>query len=281
MQKILVATPATIRATFYVGETPTDVGAVTVAVTKADGTAVAGVGVVSTPSPGVYEAALPAQDGLNMLQATWTAATRTVTTYHEIVGGFYAELAEIRALDALANVTKYPTAKLEVARAQAEDRFQDATGVSWVPRFEREYLDGDNTARLRLTRPRPRDVLAVTINAAVVADLTGFRLYEWGAIERAAGAVFTREVAGGGRNVVVEYTHGYDQPPEDIRQAFLVYVRYLLLDSNSRIPDRASVMSTDMGTFQLTTAGYNRPVGLPDVDAVLMSHNHNIPGVAA
>jgi len=281
IQKILVATPATIRAVFYVGETPTDVGAVTVTVTRADGTAVAGVGAVSSPSPGVYEASLPDQDDLNLLTATWDSASRTVTTLHEIVGGFYAELAEIRALDALSNTAKYPTAKLEMARAQAEDRFQDATGVSWVPRFQRDVLDGANTTTLRLTRIRPRTVLSTTINGTAVADLTTLRVYEHGLIERAGGVTFPREASGGGRNVVVEYVHGFDQPPEDLRQAFLTYVRYLLLDSNSRIPDRASVMSTDLGTFQLTTAGFNRPTGLPDVDAVLMNHDHTIPGVAA
>lgn len=281
MQKILVATPATLRATFYVGETPTDVGAVTVAVTRADGTAVAGVGAASSPTPGVYEAALPAQAAPNMLTATWTATTRTLTTFHEIVGGFYAELADIRALDALANTSKYPTPKLETARAQAEDRFEDATGVSWVPRYRRDVLSGDNTAQLLLGRVRPRTVKAVTIAGVAAADLSLFRLYDHGAIERTTGATWPRDAHGGGGNIVVEYVHGYDQPPEDVRQAFLTYVRYLLLDSNSRIPDRASVMSTDLGTFQLTTAGFNRPTGLPDVDAVLMNHDHNIPGVAA
>ena len=281
LQKILVSTPATISATFYVGETPTDVGTVTVAVTKADGSVVVGVGAVASGGTGIYTATLPAQTNLNVLKAVWTSSTRTVTTWHEIVGGFYCELADLRALDALNNTSKYPTAKLEATRAQAEDRFEDATGVSWVPRFRRDTLSGDNNLRLVLTRVRPRTLYSATIAGVAAADLTLFRFYDWGVIERTNALTWPRDTYGGGGNVTLEYVYGYDQPPEDLRQAFLTYTRYLLLDSNSRIPDRASVMSTDLGTFQLTTAGFNRPTGLPDVDTVLMNHSHRIPGVAA
>lgn len=280
-QRILIDTPATLTATFYDGETVIDPGVVTVTIRRADGTALVTDAATSGTGAAARTYTLTAQTTLNLLTATWTGDDdRKVTTQHEIVGDFYATLAEIRALDALSNTTKYPTAKLEAARAQAEDRFEDATGVAWVPRFHRETLAGDNTTQLLLKWPRPRSLLATSIDGTAAADLTVFSLYPTGIIERASGVPWPRGVTASG-NVVVEYTHGYDQPPEDLRQAFLTYVRYLILDTTARIPDRASAMSTEMGTFQLVTAGFKRPTGLPEVDAVLNDHDHSVAGIGA
>jgi len=120
----------------------------------------------------------------------------------------------------------------------------------------------------------------VSVDGVAAVDLTAYTLFPWGGIDRDSGVYWpvpTTDAA----NVVVEYTYGYDAPPADLRQAFLTYCRYLLLDTRSRIPDRASVMSTDMGTFQLVTAGFRRPTGLPEVDAVLNDYDQRLPGVAA
>lgn len=281
VQRILVNTPATLTATFYDGETVVDPGTVTVTITRADGTAVVTDAATSGTGAAPRTYTLPAQTQLNNLTATWTGTTRTVVTYHQIVGGFYAELADIRALEGMSNTSKYPTAALEAARTQAEDRFEWATRVAWVPRYARETLDGNNRSDLILKWPRPRQVLSVTTDGTTVTDLTTFRLYSYGVIERTNGVWFLADVYGGGQNVVIEYTHGYDRPPEDIRWAFLTYVRYLLYETQSRIPDRASAFTTPDGTFQLVTAGYNRPTGLPDVDAILNAHSHRVPGVAS
>ena len=283
-QRILVNTPATLTATFYSGETPTDPGGTTATVTiyRGDGTALVTAATATHGSAGVFTYTLAAQTQLNSLRAVWTGTDgRQVTTYHEIVGGFYAELADIRALEGMSNTSKYPTAALEAARAQAADRFEWATRVAWVPRYARETLDGNNRSDLTLTWPQPRQILSVTTDGTVVSDLTAFRLYSFGVIERTNGVWFLADVYGGGQNVTVEYTHGYDRPPEDIRWAFLTYVRYLLYETQSRIPDRASAFTTPDGTFQLVTAGFQRPTGLPDVDAILNARSHRVPGVAS
>lgn len=278
-----VGAPATLSVTFYDGgETAVDPGTVTVTVTRADGTAVATAAATAGTEAAARTYTLAAQTRLDHLTATWTGSLggRTVTTRHDVVGGFYAELAEIRALDALNNTTRYTEAKLAAARTQAEDRFDWATGVAWVPRHERETLSGLGTTQLTLKWQRPRTLIAASIDGTAVSDLTALRLYPYGMVERTAGVTFPREASGGGRNVIVEYTHGYDSPPADLKQAFLTYVRYLLLDTTSRIPDRASTLSTDFGTMQLVTAGFQRPTGLPDVDAVLNDRSHRIPGMA-
>jgi hypothetical protein len=280
--RILVGAPATLTAAFYDGgEALVDPGTVTVTVTRSDGTAV----VTGAATVGTGAAArtytLAAQTRLDHLTAVWTGSVgaRTVTTRHEVAGGFYADLAEIRALDALANTTSYPTAKLELARAQAEDRFEEATGVAWVRRHARDILSGTGYSRIMLNRRPPRSLIAATIDGTVAADLTLFRLYDTGAIERAGGATWPKESAGGGGNLVVEYVHGYDAPPWDLKQAFLTYVRYLLLDTRSRIPDRATAMTTEFGTIQLASAT-SRATLIPEVDAVLADHDRRIPGMA-
>lgn len=283
--RILIATPATLTATFYDGgETAVDPGTVTVTVTRADGTAVVTGAATSGSGAAARTYSLAAQTRLDHLTATWTGSIggRTVTTRHEVVGGFYAELAEIRTLDALSNTSKYPTATLERARWQAEAKFEDATGVAWVPRHDLMTAFGDATTQLLLRWPRPRSLIAVTIDGTVISDLTTFSIYNTGIVERENKVTFPRGTVQSG-NVTIEYTHGYDRPPEELRWAFLQYVRYLILDTTSRIPDRASSYSTEFGTFQLVTAGFQRPTGLPEIDEVLMSPaiNHRVSGIAA
>ncbi len=281
--RALVHTPATLTASFYDGgEALVDPGTVTVTITRSDGTVLVAAAATVGAGAAARTYTLAAQTRLDHLTAVWTGSSggRKVTTRHEIVGGFYAELAEIRALDALSNLTSYPTAKLEVARSQAEAKFDEATGAAWVPRHARELLAGDGTARLLLGYRPPRSLIAASINGTAVSDLATLTLLSWGAVERDSGVAFpapTTEPS----NVVLEYEHGFDRPPDDLKQAFLAYCRYLLMDSRSRIPDRASVMSTDMGTFTLVTAGFRRPTGLPEVDAVLNAYDLRVPGVGA
>lgn len=279
--RILVGAPATLTAVFYDGgETAVDPGTVTVTITRADGTAVATAAATSGTGAAARTYDLPAQTRLDHLVAVWTGDDgRGVTTRHEIVGGFYAELAEIRGLDAVTNETKYPTALLEVARRQAEDRFEQATGAAWVRRHARETLSGNGTTRIVLAHRPPRSLLAATIDGTAAADLALFRLYDEGLIERAGGVTWPKESSGGGGNVVVEYVHGYDAPPADLKQAFLTYVRYLLLDTRSRIPDRATAMTTEFGTIQLASAT-SRATLIPEVDAILADYDRRIPGMA-
>lgn len=281
--RVLVDTPATLTAAFSDGgEALVDPGTVTVTITRSDGSVLVAAAATLGSGAAARTYALAAQTRLDHLTAVWSGSSgaRKVTTRHEIVGGFLADLAEVRALDAVSNTTSYPTSKLEAARWQAEARFEEATGVAWVPRHARETLVGGNQARLLLGYRPPRALIATSIDGVAVSDLTTLALLPWGAVERDAGVWFPKP-ATDPRNVVVEYTYGYDAPPNDLKQAFLTYVRYLLLDTRSRIPDRASVMTTDMGTFQLTTAGYRRTTGLPEVDAVLNDYDQTIPGVAA
>lgn len=293
MQRILRSTPATIEARFYPSgsETLTSDGTVTVSVTRADGTVVAGVSAVTELPPGVYKATLPVQANLDLLTATWTGTTQTVTTQVEIVGGFYVSLAEIRAEKNLADSTKFPTADLETARAWFEDIAEDYCNVAFVPRYGREALDGTAGWCLRLRYPNQnsrsfrdplhlRRVLAATIDGTAVSApvVANWDLYEDGRINAwDAGTTFGI----GRRNIVVAYEYGYDAAPEQLRRAALTAIRYrLLTDESQQIPDRATSLVNEFGNIVLSQPGEKRATGIPEVDAVLERLSERTPGIA-
>jgi hypothetical protein len=210
-QLIALDTPATISATFYPSgsDTGTNDGTVTVAVTRADGTAVAGVGAVSAGASGVYTATLPAQTSLDVLTATWSGATSKVRTTHEIVGRQLVELAEIRAQTNLAAGGTYTNARLDEARAWFVDLVDDYCGFSPIPRYAYEVVNGTGMTTVRLTnRAYIRTIRSVTIDGTAVADVTKWDL-ENGILDASqAGAYFTL----GRNNVKVGYEYGPGQP---------------------------------------------------------------------
>lgn len=266
-QLITVDTPATLTATFYPAgsTTGTDDDPVTVAVTAADGTVVAGVGAVASPGNGVYTATLPAQTELDVLTATWSGAASKVRTRHEIVGAQLVELAEIRAQHNLDSAVKYPTATLDDARAWFLDIVTDHCGFSPIPRYVRETVDGTGTGQVRLTsRAYIRTIRSVSIDDVDVADLAGWEL-DTGILYRKDG-IF----AAGRRNVIVAYEHGLDEPSADLRRAALTAIRYrVLTDASQQLPDRATALQTETGTIQYSQPDEDNPTGLRDVDAIL------------
>jgi hypothetical protein len=276
-QRVLVDTPATLTAVFYVGETPTDPGGATatVTITRPDSTVLVTAGVATRTGAGTFTYPLGAQAAMTRLKAVWTGTDlRKVTTWVDVAGGVYAELAEIRALQGLEDTVAYPTAALESARAKAETLFEDETGMAWVPRYGRTAAVGDGTCVLLLEHYTPRVLTSVTIDGTAVADLTAFDLEAYGGLTWTG--TFTSEA-----RVVVEYSHGQDAPPEDLRHAALRYVRHLVLGAESVVDERALSITNQAGqTIQLATASQRRPTGLPDVDAILNRHDHRSLGLS-
>ena len=85
--------------------------------------------------------------------------------------------------------------------------------------------------------------------------------------------------------VDVRYEAAYtDTCPGDLREAASQAARFRLLqtDGASGIPNRATSMTNEFGNVQLSTAGKDRPTGIPDVDAVINSYAQQarIPGLA-
>lgn len=280
---------ATLRHTFYVDETPTDSStAVTVAVTDANGDAVASGGAVLAGA-GEYTFALPAQADLSSLTVAWSAtiggADVVETGQVEIVGGHLFSLAEGRASDqVLADSTKYTTAQMAAARVEVEVECERICQRAFVPRYRRVVLDGTGTRDLLL--PDGGDDLVagillrgvhLPVRSATVApragqasvaltapQLAALAVTRDGLLRRTDGNTWTEGLS----NVVLEYEYGSDAPPEDLKRAALVRFRSRLNIHRTGIPDRAvSYSAAEGGTYRLSMPGA-ASTGIPDVDAV-------------
>jgi hypothetical protein len=260
------------------GETPLDAtGTVTVAVVDANGTAVTSGNASAGSTPGGYTFTLPAQSALCGLTVSWTATLAGTTVVEadpvEVVGGYFYSLAEGRGADeSLASTTKYPTVTMRGARTQVEVECEEICDRAFVPRYRRLVLDGNGSDELiladssirtiRAVRVRPRagepfvDLDADQLAALVVTDDRVLR--------REDGAAWTQ----GRGNVVVEYEHGWDAPPEDLVLAAKVRLRDMLTVQRSNVPDRAKSYTTNNGTTYRVTLPEAYRTGIPFVDGI-------------
>ncbi|MFJ8818206.1 hypothetical protein [Amycolatopsis thermoflava] len=268
---------AVLRHTFVVDETPTaSTTTVTVSVTDANGTVVASGDAIAEDA-GTYVFTLPSQAQLQVLTVGWSAtiagAAVVETDYVEIVGGFYFTLVEGRASDSsLADQAKYPTAALKAARLEVEIECEQICERAFVPRYGRAVLDGTGNEQIMLPDADVRTIRAVrvapqvgqTFVALTALQLAALAVTADGMLERTDGVAWTE----GRSNVIVEYEHGWDTPPQDLKEQALVRFRSLAAKHRTGIPDRAqSFTAVDGGTYRLSLPG-RFATGIPDVDAV-------------
>jgi hypothetical protein len=281
---VLRTAAVALTHTFYVDETATDASTgVAVAVTRLDGTAVSS-GAATHPGLGQYSYTVPGQANLDTLAVTWTAtsiggAVVTATDTVEFVGGYLCGLAEARASDTtLTSTTTYPTAMLADKRLEVEEECEEICRQAFVPRFYRETLSGTGTDRLGLKHMMLRRLRAVTVSGVAWSgsDVTAVPPAENGIARRPDGAVWPAGVG----NIVVEYEHGWDRPPERITAAAMLHLRYLVNQPRTGIADRVSSYTNVAGTFQVATADSTR-TGYPDVDSVYMRYTRQQRAVFA
>lgn len=284
--RVLRTSAAILAHTFEVGEEPTDSSTtVTVAVTDANGTAVAaGDASLTTVGTGRYTFTLGGQAQLGLLTVSWSATIAGAAVIQadevEIVGGHFFSLAQGRASDSsLSSATKYPTADLELKRVEVEEECETICDRSFVPRYARVSLDGSGESDLVLSHPDPErsiaDVRAIRsvrmaprVGQPFVAfdagQLAALQVADDGTLRRLDGALFTRGYA----NVIVELEYGLSAPPAELVQACLSRFRSRLNINKSGVPDRASSFTvSDGGTYRMDMPGPWK-TGLPAIDAV-------------
>ena len=282
-RQILRDSAETLSVTFCSGETATAAdGAVTIGIVDATGaTVVAGGTSTTAVGSGVYTYALAAQSNLKKLTATWSGtwgSAMTFDTHHEIVGGWYATPAEVRAMDSiLGEATTFPLADLIDAIDYSTAIIDDYTGTSWVQRYHREILNGTNSDTIRVSKMFPATLLSASINGTAFTsqEQTDTALFDDGTMQRKSNVwTYTNP----GNLVVIEYEAGVvTVAPNDLRWAARTLARYHLLEQVSRIPDRAISVQSEFGQIQLAQPGMNRPTPLPDVNVVLNRHRHRGP----
>lgn len=274
--RVLQGTAATLTGTILdqYGEPVAPTGAVTVGVVDHVGNEIVAPGTATTSGTGVGEVTLTvpptATASLGVLTATWTDAGdgSDRVTLHEIVGGYYASVAEIRGQDAsLQDKAKYPDAMVRRARQLVESEFESICGQAFVPRWKRALLDVRCMDQLELPEPNLREVLAITstdghVQAGNVDEIPA----------NTQGVILDAPIPA--RRVIVEYITGYDTPPPDVLGAFFTRVRDVINRAMRGVPDRSSSFtSSENGTFSLLVPGQRGSItGIGDVDVILMRY---------
>jgi len=266
------------------GTAATPPGAVTVGVTRGDGTVVVAAGTATTTTGNVSTLALaPAQTAvLDLLTATWTVATAgAYTTQHEVVGGYYISLADLRWQTNLGDDAKFPDSRLIDARRWFEDLFEEFTGVAWVPRYRRAtvtaprydssmYPTWGATGNVVLPDMYLRTIRSlsytsfsgatVAFTSTEVADLT---YNDAGLVSRRSFAYWPPLNA---MSMTLAYEYGHDSPPRDVWQASKMAIADRVTSDNSG--NRQYSVSTAAGIVRTSTPGPNTPFGIPFVDEV-------------
>lgn len=292
-QRVLAGTPVTLswQPLDSDGANVTLVGPVTIGITLGDGTAYIAPGTTTVASGAMWTFQLAASQttSLNVLTATWTdtATGSTATTTLEIVGGYYFTIGEARALPELPETT-YANAQVIAARVSVEEDWERVTAMAFVPRYQRERLNGTGSSFLMLSKPFIRTVRSVQIfrrdgtsTAFTPTQLTAIRWDPDGGRElfTSDGSLFS--AATGPENVVIEYEHGLDSLPAPLKIWALRHMRakLQLLGLTSGIPDRAERWSSNGDWMKLAMPALDR-TGIPELDAELARYSQRIPGIA-
>lgn len=272
MQRVLQGRKGTISASF--ADSDSLPGSASVEV-KSDAGAVLIASTAATGTEGEFEYELPtsATESLDRLQAIWTAAGETQTTYADVSGGFLTSLAAIKG--AVPSGTSPNDGELRAARILAEDALEDACYVSFAPRYRRETLDG-----VALERGRLRSLRELKVNGAAIASTASVRVVDrryitkgqffgnyWGGVNDLLPASMTPQV------IEVAYEHGWDSPPPLVSRAITRLGAFFLTPDPSDYDQRATSISTDEAHYSLITPGLAGAIfALPEVNAVVQRY---------
>ena len=289
----------TLTAYFYDGgEAPLDKGVVTVTVTSDAGTVLQSG--TATNAAGTYTFALTTAStvAIDLLTVTWAAVGETLTQQVEIVGGFYFDLADLRAMNDLSSSTTYPTERLRNARQWIEAVIDQAVDAPFVRRYARDTfnfardpftttgnigIDIQPYKAFTLRQQYAKAILSVSVAgvALTAPQLAAVTVDPANRIVRTDGGPWSY-----GYGVVdVRYEVAvFDVCPADLRDVALQAARWRLIqtDGQSGIPSRATSITNDFGNVQLSTPGARKPTGIPDVDVVIMSYadQFRVPSLA-
>jgi hypothetical protein len=181
----------------------------------------------------------------------------------------YATVAEVRALDGLADVTVYPDATLQQGIDYATALIDGYCGTSFEAKSFTVTLDGNSNAAILTPIMFIRTITSVTVDGISVNVANVYGRSE-GYVVRKDGDLF--DYSDYGANVVISGTAGVTTtPPEEIKWAARTIARDYCLSLHSRIPSRALTIQNEFGQVEVRAqaGGPGRPTALPDVNAVL------------
>ena len=194
----------------------------------------------------------------------------------------YVTIDEIRALPNLADTTRFTDDELAQARDWFETTFEDYVGMAFVPRTATERLSG-RCYTLMLRHWPVRSITAVRSYTTASAytsfttdELADLLLDPTGEVRRYGLGAWPVDVE-------VEYVHGQESPPADVRKAALVAIQEKLMEDNSGRPtDRTYGTATDGVFIRSILPGPDKPFGLASVDEVAGRYRakYKLPAIA-
>lgn len=293
-QQVLRGAAETVSVAYYDADgVLTDPGTVTIGIVNAAGATVQAAGTATSGSgqaARTYSLTPTHTASLDRLTLTWTSATLGVrTTDVEVAGAYLFTVAEARAWGAKVNgayplqsASDYPAATIEEARARITEEIEGHCKVSFVPRYEREMLDGNGSRCLLLPHYGVTGVRAIETRDVGAATWTAFDADELADVSVDPIGELVRELLGtfpaGRRNVRVGYEHGWQAPPLAIKRAALDVLLDQLPATN--VSRRALQEASEFGTIQLARQDSSRGwyFGLPHVDSVIGDYYRRLPG---
>jgi hypothetical protein len=294
--RILAGTAADIEVSVYQDGDLVDIAAAPApacVLTNADtGATFVASPTVIEPTPGKLRISLTAAQTATpvRLRAEWSftvegGQAQVVVTYHEIAGDVLFTLSEARAFDhgALSSETAYPDIAVLTMRDRIAEAFEEITGVAFGTRATRSICDGDGSIALWLPSMRCQAVSAVAIRERGTTTWTSFTPDDLADLLLSPNGRLIRETLGswsyGQRNIRVDYTHGWERVPLEVKRAALWVLRDHLAGNN--LPRNALSQVDELGTFQLATPGQRGAwFGIPEVDEVLRRYSAKLPGIA-
>lgn len=271
-----------IAVTLYVGDTPTDADTLpTLTLTDGSGASVShGTVTLTAIGTGSYTARLEALSEVDRIDVRWDAVIGGVNVRQTDVlwidGGYIFELYELRAQPGIEDATAYPIEVLRLARDQVTTLINEYTQTAFVETYDRVVDDGKFSNTFLVPRVPPRRVIGAEVNGTIL-DTSAYTVDRDGRIRSISAWTSGRTQ---GQGVIVRYVYGYDHVPADLKRAALRLATQWLRSVDSQIPDRARQMTTQWGTYTLTTASEEYPTGYPDIDSVLRRYAWRLPEFA-
>lgn len=271
----LVDTTAIFGVDFGTGAS---LGAVTVDITRGDGTVLVDDGTTTDVGDGTYTFELSAalNDQLDLLRLDWTIVptSEVVTTYEEIVRNLLFTIAQARGARftgqqaPLSDTDKFPDPAVARIREQIVNQFEQKTGRSWVRRYSRVEISGSATPILDLTGAHAGDpvggpgryrdiakIVSATANGETVDP--SILVIRDNQMLRTSGT-WPAGTQASPFNIVVEYEYGDNPVDLEARENGLRMAVANLLPSD--VPDYAQTLST--GTTSTSFQQNDRLLGM-------------------
>lgn len=268
MDRFLVNTPITLSNAFREDGVVVDPGAVTVTITRANGTAVVTGGTASGSGAAARTYSLTAAQNnlLDTYTATWVSATRTMVTYAEVVGGYLFSTAALDSL--LQTPSNYTAAQKFAVRTRVENDIEKAIGWTYVPRYAYETVNAPAYGNLYLSHQPLRALRSVETRSGTTWTTVTTGYYDY-----SANALTGYSWPYGYRNVRVGYEYGEDYPPQDVSDAAALWAKTRLVQGPVDDRELQRFIGDTGAVVSLSTPGRGGSwSGIPDVDAVIAAN---------